>query len=171
MCSNNHSEKVEGHSHERAEVVVSIHTRGVVYSMLRCITTLSPSLTQAACRAVEDAIAQGLKSVEVHTNSQFVIDGTRGGEEDGRQNCNPELLSLPAAMTTLVEKWKTNGWKTRRKVPVANREDLERLELLSQRVAVKWVSGCNISAYCKSRKSCSIQLCSLYPDPFQKQIM
>lgn len=101
MCSNNHSEKVEGHSHERAEVV-------------------------AACRAVEDAIAQGLKSVEVHTNSQFVID----------------------AMTTLVEKWKTNGWKTRRKVPVANREDLERLELLSQRVAVKWVYdrfGCNSS--------------------------
>ena len=74
-------------------------------------------------------------------------------------------------MTTLVEKWQTNGWKTRRKAPVANREELERLDLLRQQIKVKWVSGCNISTYRNSRKSCGILLCSLYPDPFQKQIM
>ena len=115
-----------------------------MYSRLRCITTLSPSLPQAACRALEGAIAQGLKSVEVTTSSRFVVDGTRGGEEDGRQNCNPELLSLPAAMN-LLAKWRANKWRTCRMVPVVNREDLERLELLRQQVDVKWVSGCNIS--------------------------
>ena len=51
-----------------------------MYSRLRCITTLSLSLTQAARRAVEGAIAQGHMAVEVHTNSRYVIDGTRGGE-------------------------------------------------------------------------------------------
>ena len=74
-------------------------------------------------------------------------------------------------MTTMVEKWGENNWKTARKTEVANREDLERLHLLSQQVQVKWVSGCNISTYSKSRKSCSIRLCSLYPDPFQIHIM
>ena len=38
----------EGQTKERAELVVSIYTRGVVYSRLRCITTLSPSLRPPA---------------------------------------------------------------------------------------------------------------------------
>ena len=79
MCSKNHSEKLEdGNSQQRAELVVSIHTRGVVYSRLRCITTLSPSLPQAASLAVEGAIAKGHRAVEVHT-SYYVVNGMRGG--------------------------------------------------------------------------------------------
>ena len=87
----------------------------------------------AACLAVEGAIARALKTVELTTSSRFMIDATRGGEGDGRQNCNPELLSLPAAMN-LLAKWRDNKWRTCRMVPVAHREDLERLDLLRQQV-------------------------------------
>ena len=56
-------------------------------------------------------------SVRVHSDSQYLRDG----------------------ITTWIHGWKRNGWKTRDKRPVKNRELWEALDELSQKHRVDWI--------------------------------
>lgn len=70
----------------------------------------------SACRALEGAISQGHRSVELRTDSSYTIN----------------------AMTSWLGKWKQNGWKTSGDSEVKNKADLERLDHLCQQVDVNW---------------------------------
>merc|ERR1712150_337223 len=74
---------------------------------------------QAATMAVSQARSEGVKKLEVNTDSQFVI------------NC----------ITKWVANWKKNGWKTAAGKPVINKEDLIELDKAVDTVGwgnVKW---------------------------------
>ena len=133
----NLSEKLEGHqTNQRAELVVCYNSQ---YQDCRMLNTLCCVwyCTQSACRALESAIGQGLKSVEVKTDSMYTIRGM----------CTvffhphhiSEYFSLYEAMTEWVGKWKRNGWQTVNCEEVKNKEDIQRLDNLCQQIDVKWV--------------------------------
>ena len=66
----------------------------------------------AACRAIETAKHQGLREVEVRTDSIYTIK----------------------AMTEWINNWKRSNWQTK----VKNKDDFLRLHQLCQEVDVKW---------------------------------
>jgi len=73
---------------------------------------------QAATFAICQARGLGVRKLNIHTDSQFLI------------NC----------MTKWIQNWKRNNWMTASKQPVKNKEDLETLEIEMNKggVAVKW---------------------------------
>jgi len=73
---------------------------------------------QAATMAISQAMGAGISRLQVHTDSQFLI------------NC----------VTQWMKKWKTNGWKTATGQDVKNKEDLVELDklLMPGRINVKW---------------------------------
>jgi ribonuclease HI len=71
----------------------------------------------AACRALETAIEQNHKEVELRTDSSYTIK----------------------AMTEWIGNWSKNGWKTYGGGDVKNKEDFIRLNNLCERVKVNWV--------------------------------
>lgn len=89
---NNISEKLKGQqSNQRAEIV-------------------------SACRALESAIGQGYKKLEVRTDSSYTI----------------------MAITEWMNTWKKNGWLTYSGESVKNKDDFIRLEKLCQQIDVQW---------------------------------
>jgi len=70
----------------------------------------------ACCRALEQARDLGHHRVNLHTDSNFVVQ----------------------AMTGWINNWKRNGWKLVTGEPVKNREDFERLDSLSHGMDVIW---------------------------------
>eukprot|EP00088_Acartia_fossae_P008006 TRINITY_DN1376_c0_g1_i11.p1 TRINITY_DN1376_c0_g1~~TRINITY_DN1376_c0_g1_i11.p1 ORF type:complete len:275 (-),score=45.63 TRINITY_DN1376_c0_g1_i11:593-1417(-) len=73
---------------------------------------------QAATFAISIARGLGIRKLNIHTDSQFLI------------NC----------MTRWIAGWKKNNWRTASKQPVINKEDLQSLELEMKKgsVDVKW---------------------------------
>ena len=73
---------------------------------------------QAAAMAVSQAKIEGIKKLEINTDSKFVID----------------------CITKWVANWKRKGWTTAQGEPVINKEDLVKLDSLvgSGSVEVKW---------------------------------
>lgn len=71
----------------------------------------------AAVRAIEQAKQLGMSSVNLHTDSKFLING----------------------ITEWIHKWKRNGWKVASGEPVKNVEDFQELDRVSQGIAINWV--------------------------------
>uniref|UniRef100_A0A8B9G6G5 Ribonuclease H1 n=1 Tax=Amazona collaria TaxID=241587 RepID=A0A8B9G6G5_9PSIT len=72
----------------------------------------------AACKAIEQAKSQNIKKLIIYTDSKFTING----------------------ITSWVDNWKTNGWRTSSGRSVINKEDFERLANLSKDIEIQWVS-------------------------------
>eukprot|EP00731_Ephydatia_muelleri_P035922 Em0179g12a len=83
---------------------------------LRGLQTNQRAEIVSACRALESAIEQGHKKVEVRTDSSYTI----------------------MAITEWMSTWKTNGWLTYNGEDVKNKEDFIRLEKLCQQIDVQW---------------------------------
>lgn len=126
------------------------------------------SLSQSACRALESAVSQGMKSVEVRTDSSYTIKGKRiifsltslssiFSLPRLSSSLLPFLslfllsllsppsslfpfspLSLPA-MTEWIGRWRRNGWQTAKHEDVKNKEDIMRLDSLCKQINVRWV--------------------------------
>ncbi|NWS76451.1 RNH1 Ribonuclease, partial [Crotophaga sulcirostris] len=71
----------------------------------------------AACKAIEQAKSQNIKKLIIYTDSQFTING----------------------ITSWVDNWKTNGWRTSSGASVINKEDFERLDNLSKGIEIQWM--------------------------------
>ncbi|XP_061478834.1 ribonuclease H1 isoform X2 [Rhineura floridana] len=71
----------------------------------------------AACKAIEQARSQNIKKLVIYTDSKFTIKG----------------------MTSWVQNWKDNDWKTCKGTEVINKEDFERLAKLSEGVDIQWM--------------------------------
>ncbi|NWI65805.1 RNH1 Ribonuclease, partial [Todus mexicanus] len=71
----------------------------------------------AACKAIEQAKSQNIKKLIIYTDSKFTIDG----------------------ITSWVDNWKTNGWRTSSGGSVINKEDFERLDNLSKDIEIQWM--------------------------------
>ncbi|KAF6105962.1 hypothetical protein HJG60_016412 [Phyllostomus discolor] len=71
----------------------------------------------AACRALEQARAQGIDKLVLHTDSMFTING----------------------ITSWLPGWKENGWRTSAGKEVINREDFVELDRLVQGMDIRWV--------------------------------
>ncbi|NXU58764.1 RNH1 Ribonuclease, partial [Turnix velox] len=71
----------------------------------------------AACKAIEQAKSQNIKKLIIYTDSKFTING----------------------ITSWVDNWKTNGWRTSSGGSVINKEDFERLDNLSKGVEIQWM--------------------------------
>ncbi|OXB65719.1 hypothetical protein ASZ78_011776 [Callipepla squamata] len=72
----------------------------------------------AACKAIEQAKSQNIKKLIIYTDSKFTING----------------------ITSWVENWKTNGWRTSSGGSVINKEDFQKLDSLSKGIEIQWVS-------------------------------
>ncbi|NWS12870.1 RNH1 Ribonuclease, partial [Pachyramphus minor] len=71
----------------------------------------------AACKAIEQAKSQNIKKLIIYTDSKFTING----------------------ITSWVDNWKTNGWRTSAGRSVINKEDFERLDKLSKDIEIQWM--------------------------------
>ncbi|NXI66135.1 RNH1 Ribonuclease, partial [Anseranas semipalmata] len=71
----------------------------------------------AACKAIEQAKSQNIKKLLIYTDSKFTING----------------------ITSWVDNWKTNGWRTSSGGSVINKEDFERLDNLSKGIEIQWM--------------------------------
>ncbi|XP_045700362.1 ribonuclease H1 isoform X1 [Phyllostomus hastatus] len=71
----------------------------------------------AACRAIEQARAQSIDKLVLHTDSMFTING----------------------ITSWLPGWKENGWRTSAGKEVINREDFVELDRLVQGMDIRWV--------------------------------
>ncbi|XP_030346791.1 ribonuclease H1 isoform X2 [Strigops habroptila] len=71
----------------------------------------------AACKAIEQAKSQNIKKLIIYTDSKFTING----------------------ITSWVDSWKTNGWRTSSGRSVINKEDFERLANLSKDIEIQWM--------------------------------
>ncbi|XP_074437873.1 ribonuclease H1 isoform X1 [Larus michahellis] len=71
----------------------------------------------AACKAIEQAKSQNIKKLIIYTDSKFTING----------------------ITSWVDNWKTNGWRTSSGGSVINKEDFERLDNLSKGIEIQWM--------------------------------
>ncbi|CAM9918270.1 unnamed protein product [Bubo scandiacus] len=71
----------------------------------------------AACKAIEQARSQNIKKLIIYTDSKFTING----------------------ITSWVDNWKTNGWRTSSGGSVINKEDFERLDSLSKDIEIQWM--------------------------------
>ncbi|XP_010076773.1 PREDICTED: ribonuclease H1, partial [Pterocles gutturalis] len=71
----------------------------------------------AACKALEQAKSQNIKKLIIYTDSKFTING----------------------ITSWVDNWKTNGWRTSSGGSVINKEDFERLDSLSKGIEIQWM--------------------------------
>lgn len=121
-------------------------------------------LSQSACRALESAVSQGMKSVEVRTDSSYTIKGKKNNLLShlplfhllpassllfSPPSSSPFSLSLPA-MTEWIGRWRHNGWQTAKHEDVKNKEDLMRLDSLCKQINVRWVG----EEYACFRASC-----------------
>ncbi|NXJ84331.1 RNH1 Ribonuclease, partial [Trogon melanurus] len=71
----------------------------------------------AACKAIEQAKSQNIKKLIIYTDSKFTING----------------------ITSWVDNWKTNGWRTSSGGSVINKEDFEKLDNLSKDIEIQWM--------------------------------
>lgn len=71
----------------------------------------------AACKAIMQARAQNISKLVLYTDSMFTING----------------------MTSWVQGWKKNGWRTSTGKDVINKEDFMELDKLSQGMDIKWM--------------------------------
>ncbi|NXC39181.1 RNH1 Ribonuclease, partial [Penelope pileata] len=71
----------------------------------------------AACKAIEQAKSQNIKKLIIYTDSKFTING----------------------ITSWVDNWKTNGWRTSSGGSVINKEDFQRLDDLSKGIEIQWM--------------------------------
>ncbi|NP_990329.2 ribonuclease H1 precursor [Gallus gallus] len=71
----------------------------------------------AACKAIEQAKSQNIKKLIIYTDSKFTING----------------------ITSWVENWKTNGWRTSSGGSVINKEDFQKLDSLSKGIEIQWM--------------------------------
>ncbi|KAM7174099.1 ribonuclease H1 isoform 1-T1 [Macrochelys suwanniensis] len=71
----------------------------------------------AACKAIEQAKSQNIKKLVIYTDSKFTING----------------------ITSWVDNWKSNGWRTSAGKDVINKEDFERLDKLSEGMEIQWM--------------------------------
>ncbi|NWI91693.1 RNH1 Ribonuclease, partial [Pitta sordida] len=71
----------------------------------------------STCKAIEQAKSQNIKKLIIYTDSKFTING----------------------ITSWVDNWKTNGWRTSSGGSVINKEDFERLDNLSKDIEIQWV--------------------------------
>lgn len=71
----------------------------------------------AACRAIEQAKAQRIRKLVLYTDSMFTING----------------------ITSWVEGWKKNGWRTSAGKEVTNKEDFMQLERLTRGMDIQWM--------------------------------
>ncbi|KFZ67616.1 Ribonuclease H1, partial [Podiceps cristatus] len=71
----------------------------------------------AACKAIEQAKSQNIKKLIIYTDSKFTING----------------------ITSWIDNWKTNGWRTSSGGSVINKEDFERLDYLSKGIEIQWM--------------------------------
>uniref|UniRef100_A0A8C3RLI4 Ribonuclease H1 n=1 Tax=Chelydra serpentina TaxID=8475 RepID=A0A8C3RLI4_CHESE len=71
----------------------------------------------AACKAIEQAKSQNIKKLVIYTDSKFTING----------------------ITSWVDNWKSNGWRTSTGKDVINKEDFERLDKLSEGMEIQWM--------------------------------
>ncbi|XP_037247294.1 ribonuclease H1 isoform X2 [Falco rusticolus] len=71
----------------------------------------------AACKAIEQAKSQNIRKLIIYTDSKFTING----------------------ITSWVDNWKTNGWRTSSGGSVINKEDFERLDNLSKDIEIQWM--------------------------------
>ncbi|XP_060082066.1 ribonuclease H1-like [Ylistrum balloti] len=71
----------------------------------------------AACRAIEQAKTQGLQSITIKTDSQFLI----------------------SAATQWMPGWLSNNWKLSSGGPVKNKEDFVHLNQVSAGIRIKWI--------------------------------
>lgn len=75
------------------------------------------NVLKAACKAIEQAKSQNIKKLIIYTDSKFTING----------------------ITSWVDSWKTNGWRTSSGRSVINKEDFERLANLSKDIEIQWM--------------------------------
>ncbi|ELK32771.1 Ribonuclease H1 [Myotis davidii] len=73
--------------------------------------------THAACKAIEQARAQNITKLVLYTDSMFTIHG----------------------ITSWVQGWKENGWRTSAGKAVTNKEDFMELDRLVQGVDIQWM--------------------------------
>lgn len=71
----------------------------------------------AACKAIEQAKAQNISKLVLYTDSMFTING----------------------ITSWVQGWKKNGWRTRAGKDVINKEDFMKLDELTQGMDIQWM--------------------------------
>ncbi|NXV76255.1 RNH1 Ribonuclease, partial [Atlantisia rogersi] len=71
----------------------------------------------AACKAIEQAKSQNIKKLIIYTDSKFTING----------------------ITSWVDNWKTNGWRTSSGGSVINKDDFERLDNLTRGIEIQWM--------------------------------
>ncbi|NWU89271.1 RNH1 Ribonuclease, partial [Upupa epops] len=69
------------------------------------------------CKAIEQAKSQNIKKLIIYTDSKFTGNG----------------------ITSWVDNWKTNGWRTSSGGSVINKEDFERLDRLSKDIEIQWM--------------------------------
>ncbi|XP_036191329.1 ribonuclease H1 isoform X4 [Myotis myotis] len=70
-----------------------------------------------ACKAIEQARAQNITKLVLYTDSMFTING----------------------ITSWVQGWKENGWRTSAGKAVTNKEDFMELDRLVQGVDIQWM--------------------------------
>jgi len=94
------------------------HKLNVGRPVVRAKQTNNAAEIQAASVAISTAVDNGIAKLLINTDSQFLI------------NC----------VTQWMDGWKKNGWMTKSKQPVKNRDDLEELDqaINSGRIQVKW---------------------------------
>lgn len=71
----------------------------------------------AACKAIEQAKAQNINKLVLYTDSMFTING----------------------ITSWVQNWKKNGWRTSTGKDVINKDDFVQLEKLTQDMDIQWM--------------------------------
>jgi len=79
-------------------------------------TTNNKMELNAVIHAIEDVSLMGVASMTISTDSQYVKNG----------------------ITTWINAWKRNGWRTSSKDPVKNRELWEQLDRLNSAGNIRW---------------------------------
>ena len=79
-------------------------------------TTNNRMELNAVIHAIEDVSLMGVDSMTISTDSQYVKNG----------------------ITTWINAWKRNGWRTSSKDPVKNRELWEQLDKLNAAGNIRW---------------------------------
>ena len=80
------------------------------------MTTNNRMELNAVIHAIEDVSLLGAGSITISTDSQYVKNG----------------------ITTWINSWKRNGWRTSSKDPVKNRELWEKLDALNAACNIRW---------------------------------
>lgn len=80
------------------------------------MTTNNRMELNAVIHAIEDVSLLGVQSMTISTDSQYVKNG----------------------ITTWINSWKRNGWRTASKDPVKNRELWEKLDALNATCNIRW---------------------------------